>query len=78
MQSRGLCFEKHDHFLVLQKKMSLLNTLHKSFLTIYQEHIIEVAALQKHREDTFPVGKSMLTDGQNERPIALTYRQSCC
>src|SRR6266702_1345936 len=45
--SSGLCFEKHSHFLFLQQRMSRSNSLTDSFLTIHQEHIIEVATLQK-------------------------------
>src|SRR6266699_6181953 len=58
--SSGLCFEKHSHFLLLQKRMSHSNSLNGSFLTIYREHIIERAVLQKYCEDAWPHGKLYL------------------
>src|SRR6266487_4586081 len=59
--SSGLCFEKHSHFLLLQKRMSHSNSLNGSFLTIHQEHTIEETVLQKHCEDAWPDGKSYFT-----------------
>src|SRR6266704_5855549 len=39
--SCSLCFERHSHFLLLQKRMSRANALNGSLLTIHQEHTIE-------------------------------------
>ena len=36
--------------LLLQERMLRSNELHDSFLKIHQEHIIEVASMQKYRE----------------------------
>lgn len=58
--SGGLCFEKHSHYLVLQKRMSASNALNGSFLTIHPEHIIEEAVLQKSR--TANLGKELQAD----------------
>src|SRR5437764_7539451 len=41
--SSGLCFERHSHFLLLQKSTSRSNALNGSFLTVHQEHTIEAA-----------------------------------
>ena len=55
--SSGLCFEKHNHFLLLLKKMTRSHSSHRSFLTVHQEHITEEAAVQKHCEDALPMLK---------------------
>src|SRR6266480_6759401 len=64
--SCGFCFERHSHFLLLQKRMSRSNALNGSFLTIYREHTIEETVLQKYCEAAWPHG---LTGNRTFQPF---------
>jgi hypothetical protein len=49
--SSGLCFEKHNDFLLLKR-------IEWFVLDNHQEHITEEAVLQKHGEDARAIQKS--------------------